>query len=228
MQLDYSFEKKSQLSSLLLALGYLRLDRRFNDFNRGDVQFGESGDLLQFLSRWQRQYARGTLDLDLVINSLGRDRLFAEEGRYPQETYEQDKKSWLAGISWAGRPVNLKFSWLQEWEQRRPMVMDAGKNLKDVDGQGFFPFEKWGEFRATTLALRADKKIAATWLGKKTEIEPYLDLSAVFPLGRRSRPDRTTRSFSPAIPIWSTCGRGAATTATSGATARAGRGCAWI
>lgn len=180
MQLDYGFEKKSRLSSLLLALGYLRLDRRFNDFDRRDVQFGDSGDLLQLLSRWQRQYAGGTLALDLVINSLGRDRLFAEEGRYPQETYEQDKRSWLAGISWAGRPANVKFSWLQEWQQRRPTAADAGKDLKDIDGQAFFPFEKWGEFRATTLSLQADRKVAATWLGKRTEIMPYLDLAAVF------------------------------------------------
>jgi len=179
-QFDYSFEKKSQLSSLLLALSYFNLDRRFNDFNRRDSQFSESGDLLQFLTRWQRQYAKGTLDLNLVVNALGRDRLFAEEGRYPQETYDQDKKSWLVGISWAGRPFNLKFSWLQEWEQRRPAVMDAGKDLKDIDGQGFFPFEKWGEFRATTLALDADKRYLLTWLGKNTEIEPFLDLSAVF------------------------------------------------
>ena len=175
-QFDYSFEKKSQLSSLLLALSYFNLDRRFNDFNRRDSQFSESGDLLQFLTRWQRQYAKGTLDLNLVVNALGRDRLFAEEGRYPQETYDQDKKSWLVGISWAGRPFNLKFSWLQEWEQRRPAVMDAGKDLKDIDGQGFFPFEKWGEFRATTLALDADKRYLLTWLGKNTEIEPFLDL----------------------------------------------------
>ncbi len=57
------------------------------------------------------------------------------------------------GFPGPAAPCNLKFSWLQEWEQRRPMVMDAGKDLKDIDGQGFFPFEKWGEFRATTLAL---------------------------------------------------------------------------
>ena len=161
-------------------MGYLRLDRRFNDFNERDRQFNESGDLLQLLTRWQRRYARGTLGLDLVVNALGRDRLFAEDGRYPQETYDQDKKSWLAGISWAGRPFNLKFSWLQEREQRRPAVMDAGKDLKDIDGQGFFPFEKWGTFNATTLALDAEKTYTLALLGKKTVIGPYLNLSAVF------------------------------------------------
>ena len=92
-QLDYSFEKKSQLSSLLLALGYFSLDRRFNDFNQRDTQFSESGDLLQFLSRWQRQLCRGERwAWTWSVNARGRDRLFAEEGRYPQETYEQDKE----------------------------------------------------------------------------------------------------------------------------------------
>ncbi len=179
-QLDFSFEKKSRLSSLLLAIGYFSLNRRFNDFNRRDSQFEEDGDLLQLLARWQRQFARGTLALDLVVNAGGRDRLFAENGRYPQETYRQDKRSWLAAADWAGRPCHLKFSWLQEWQERRPAVEDAGKDLKDIDGQGFFPFEKWGRFSATTLALAADKTFALTWLGEKTVIEPYLDLSAVF------------------------------------------------
>ena len=48
-QLDFSFEKKSRLSSLLLAIGYFSLNRRFNDFNRRDSQFEEDGDLLQLL-----------------------------------------------------------------------------------------------------------------------------------------------------------------------------------
>jgi hypothetical protein len=179
-QFDYSLEKKSQLQSLLLAVGYFNLDRRFNDFNQRDRQFGEDGDLLQLLSRWQRRYAAGTLGLDLVVNAGGRDRLLAEDGRYPQETYKLDKRSWLAGASWTGRPFNLKFSWLQEWQQRRPVIPDAGKDLMDIDGQGFFPFEKWGRFRAATLALAADRKFDLSRPGKKAEIEPYLDLSAVF------------------------------------------------
>jgi len=179
-QFDYSFETKSKFSSLLLALGYLSLDRRFNDFNKHDTQFGESGDLLQVLSRWQRQFDGGTLGLNLVVNALGRDRLFAEEGRYPQETYNQDKKSWFAGASWAGRPFNLKFSWQLEWERRTPEALDAGKDLQDIDGQGFYPFEKWGEFRANTLALALNQKVDFSLLGIKIAVEPYLNLSAVF------------------------------------------------
>jgi len=179
-QLDFSFEKKSRLSSLLLAIGYFNLSRRFNDFNRRDSQFEEEGDMLQLLARWQRPSAQGTLTLDLVVNAGRRDRLFAETGRYPQETYLQDKRSWLAAADWAGRPCHVKLSWLQEWQQRRPAVEDAGKDLMDIDGQAFFPFEKWGRFTAATLALAADKAVALAWLGRKAMVEPYLDLSAVF------------------------------------------------
>ncbi len=179
-QFDYSFEKKSRLSSLLLAAGYLRLDRRFNDFNQRDAQFTEEGELLQLLARAQRRYASGTLDLDWVVNAMNRGNLFAEDGRYPQETYTQDKRSWLAGAAWTGRPFNLKFSWLHEHQQLQPAVPDAGKDLKDIDGQGFFPFEKWGEFHADTLTLDAGKKFAFSWLGKKNTMEPFLNFSLVF------------------------------------------------
>ena len=85
---DYSWETKSPHSSFLLGLGYFNQERLFNDFNVRDAQFSEKGSLLQLLSRWQRAYARGVLDLSLALNGTRRDRLFAEEGRYPQETYD--------------------------------------------------------------------------------------------------------------------------------------------
>jgi len=179
-QFDFGCEKNFRLSSLLLAGGYSSMERRFNDFNRRDSQFEESSDLLQFLGRWQRRFAAGTLGLDLVVNSGSRGNLFAEDGRYPQETYEQDKSSWLAGASWSGRTLNLKCTWLHERQVLQPAFLDAGKDLLDIDGQGFLPFEKWGKFRADTLALAVDKKFSLSWLGKTTRIEPYLDLSTVF------------------------------------------------
>jgi hypothetical protein len=177
---DYSWETKSLRTSFLLSLGYFNLDRHFNDFNSRDAQFLENGTLLQFLSRWQRTYALGTLDFSLAANGNRRDRLFAEDGRYPQETYILDKKTWFAGVSWQGRPFNLKISWQLEWERRTPGVIDAGKDLQDIDGQGFYPFEKWGESRANTLGLALDQKYLFSFLGKKIEVEPYLNLSAVF------------------------------------------------
>jgi hypothetical protein len=177
---DYSWETRSPRSTFLLALSYFDIDRRFNDFNVRDAQFAENGTLLQFLSRWQRTFARGTLSLSLAANGIRRDRLFAEDGRYPQETYDQDKKTLFAGLAWQGRPFTLRFSWQMEWEDRAPNVLDAGKDLRDIDGQGFFPFEKWGEFQANRVVLAVEQKYDFSWLGKKFVLEPYLDLTGVF------------------------------------------------
>jgi hypothetical protein len=178
-QFDFSLEKSFRSSSLLLAGGYSFMERRFNDFNRRDAQFEEDSDLLQFLGRWQGRAAAGSLSLDLVVNAGGRGNLFAETGRYPQETYEQDTSSWLAGAAWSGRALRLKLDWLHERQELRPTVSDAPKDLRDIDGQGFFPFEKLGTFSADTLALSVDGKFAFSWLGRNVEIEPYLDLSLV-------------------------------------------------
>jgi hypothetical protein len=177
---DYCLETKSPLTAFSLAFSYFNLDRRFNDFNSRDAQFEEDGRLLQLFSSWQRTFARGTLDLYLAANSTRRDHFLAEEGRYPQETYALDRKSWFAGLSWQGRPFNLKISWQLEWENRTPAVLDAGKDLQDIDGQGFWPFEKWGEFQATTLAVALERTVAFTVLGKKAVLEPYLNGTAVF------------------------------------------------
>ncbi|MBN2400357.1 MAG: hypothetical protein JXI33_08485 [Candidatus Aminicenantes bacterium] len=178
--LDYAWEAKSPQAAFLLALGYFNLERRFNDFNVRNTQFAENSSLLQLLSRWQRITARGTLGFFLAANSHQRDRLFAEDGRYPQETYILNKQALFAGLDWLGRPFNLKLSWQSEWERRAPVAMDAGKDLQDIDGQGLFPFEKWGKFQANTVALTFDQKYDFTWLGKKIEVKPYLDLTAVF------------------------------------------------
>jgi hypothetical protein len=183
---DYALEKKSPRGAFLLAFGYFNLDRRFNDFNVRDSQFVENGTLLQFLARWQRTFARGTLDFSLAANGNRRDRLFAEDGRYPQETYELDKKTWFAGLAWQGRPFNLRLSWQLEWEQRTPNAEDAGKDLQDVDGQAFFPFEKWGKFQASTVALAVDRKYHFSILGKTAKLTPYLDLKTVFSAGNET------------------------------------------
>lgn len=178
-QLDFSLEQNGRNSSLLLAGGTSATRRRFNDFNRRDTQFEEENDLLGLLGRWQRRFAGGTLDLDLAVNSGRRGNLFAEYGRYPQETYEQKKNSWLAGASWSGRALHARFSWIHERQELQPAVADTAKDLKDIDGQAFLPFEKRGEFSADTLALAIDRKLRFAWRGGEAELEPFLDLALV-------------------------------------------------
>ncbi|MDD8013351.1 MAG: hypothetical protein PHX05_07730, partial [Acidobacteriota bacterium] len=182
-QFDIGYDRNSKDTSLLLAAGYVNQQRRFNDFNERDAQFEESGELLQMLGRWQRRTAAGNLHLDLAVNAGRRGNLFAEVGRYPQETYIQDKSSWLAAASWAGRAYNLTLSWLHERQELQPNGVDAGKDLQDIDGQAFVPFEKQGLFRADTLAMALDRKFRFSLLGSEAEVEPFLDFSAVFNSG---------------------------------------------
>ena len=178
-QLDFSLEKSGRRSSLLLAGGYANTQRRFNDFNRRDTQFEEGNDLLGLLGRWQGRFSGGSLDLDLAVNSGRRGNLFAEDGRYPQETCEQDKSSWLAGAAWSGRALHARLSWPHERQELQPLVLAAVKDLKDIDGQAFFPFTKWGEFSADTLALAVDRRLGFAWRGGKAELQPFLDLSLI-------------------------------------------------
>ncbi|MCU0275422.1 MAG: hypothetical protein MUF02_00945 [Acidobacteria bacterium] len=187
LQLDFAHERSAGASALLLAGGYLRQERRFNDFNERDRQFEEEGESFQLLGRWQRRFAAGALDLDLVFNAGRRGNLFAEDGRYPQETYSQDSRSWLAGAAWSGGIGRLKLSWLHERQQRLPVVGDFGKDLQDIDGQSIFPFEKWGVFSADTLALDAEREFAFSWLKQEVSLKPFLELSAAF----RSASERT-------------------------------------
>ena len=179
-QLDFAFEKGFGSSSLLLAGGYAAAERRWNDFNARDTQFAEDSRRLSLLGRWQRRFAAGALDVDLVLNSAERGNLFAETGRLPQETYAQDALSWLAGASWSGPALTASLTWLHERQELRPFVADAAKDLQDVDGQAFLPFERQGEFSADTLRLAVERELRFHLLGREARLQPFLDLAAVF------------------------------------------------
>jgi hypothetical protein len=180
VQLDFACEKGFGSSSLLLAGGVAAAERRWNDFNVRDAQFTEDGRRLSLLGRWQRRFAAGALDVDLVLNRGERGNLFAETGRLPQETYAQDALSWLAGASWSGRALQGAFTWLHERQELEPFAVDAAKDLKDVDGQAFFPFERQGEFRADTLRLSVEHELRFALLGRAARLRPFLDLAATF------------------------------------------------
>lgn len=179
-QLDFAFEKGIGASSLLLAGGYAAAERRWNDFNARDTQFAEESRRVSLLGRWQKRFAAGALDVDLVLNSGNRGNLFAETGRLPQETYAQDALSWLAGLSWSNRALTASFSWLRERQELRPFAADAAKDLKDVDGQAFFPFDRQGEFLADTLRLAMERELRVGLAGREVRLRPFLDLAAVF------------------------------------------------
>ena len=180
VQLDFALEKGFGSSALRLAGGYAAAERRWNDFNARDKQFAEDSRRVSLLGRWQRRFAAGALDVDLVLNSGERGNLFAETGRLPQETYAQDALSWLAGASWSGRTLTASCAWLHERQELRPFAVDAAKDLKDVDGQAFFPFERQGEFFADTLRLSVERELRFSLLGREARLRPFIDLTAAF------------------------------------------------
>ena len=169
-QLDFSFEKKSPLSSLLLAIGYFSLNRRFNDFNRRDqpVRGGRRpaaapGALAEAIG--QGDAGAWTWSSTPAAATACSPRTAATRRRPTRQD-----KTLLAGRGLlGGPPVQSEISWLQEWQERRPAVSDAGKDLRDIDGQGFFPFEKWGRFRRRHPGPGRGQTFAVTWLGKTAD-----------------------------------------------------------
>ncbi len=185
-QFDFGLERGGRRSSLLLAGGYAAMERRFNDFNRRDAQFSEDSGQWSLLGRWRRKFAAGELDADLVLNAGSRDHMLAEYGRYPQETRRQERMSWLAGATWSGRSFRARFSWIHERQELLPAMADAAKDLRDVDGQALLPFDRLGTFAADTLALALERRLEFSWLGRRGEAEPFLELAAVLRSGRET------------------------------------------
>ena len=170
---DFAWQKASPRSAVLLAASYLDVDRRFNDFNARDSQFDETGDLLLLMGRYARKGSASALTLNAVYNRSRRDRLFAELGRYPQETFQKQKETLFAGISYERPRFNLDLSALLERENRTPNALNFSKNRFDNDGEGLWPFERWGRFSSAVFELSADRTFPFRFLNGNGEIRAY-------------------------------------------------------
>jgi hypothetical protein len=170
---DFAWQKASPRSAVLLAASYLDADRRFNDFNARDSQFDETGDLLLMMGRYARKWSASALTLSAVYNRTRRDRLFAELGRYPQETFQKQKETMFAGISYERPRLNLDASVLFERENRTPNAMNFSKNRFDNDGEGLWPFERWGRFSSAVFGLSADRTAPLRLFGGNGEIRAF-------------------------------------------------------
>ena len=135
----------------------------------------------------------------------------------------------MPGLPGHGRPFNLKFSWLQEWAGLRPAVLDAGKDLQDIDGQGFFPFEKWGEFRADYPGPGRGSKGCFFLAGEKIADRALPGpVAPCFTRAAEQTGSKQRHLFRRPAVSGRIRGSGAANTATSGAWARPGPCCKWI
>jgi hypothetical protein len=154
--LDFTYSRMFRSSSLSVSMSYFDVKRQFNDFNAYDNTFTEEGKMLLLLSQYERELWGGVFQLSGVYNNVSRDRFLAELGRLPQETMKKEKASFFSGIMFRNENVSLRLSFLHENEERSPSELNFTKDLDDNDGEGFFPFERWGSFSGNSFRFRGD------------------------------------------------------------------------
>jgi len=140
-------------SALALGVSAFQMDRDFNDFNRKDSTFSEDSGQVDFLARFDTQLGHWDMSAFSGIKFNSRDNLFAELGRLPQETYERDDFSGFLGAELKRDDLLFRFSFQREDQEITPNVLNFEKDLRDIDGEGMYPFEKWGDFSSNTVVL---------------------------------------------------------------------------
>lgn len=154
---DFSLSRRFTRSAISLSLTYFDIERQFNDFGTYDETFAEKAELFLVQSKWLKEFTDGMLDITAVYNSLFKNRAFAELGRLPEETLDRNNESYFAGILLKIKGFNTRLSYAHEKENSIPSQMNFAKDLKDNDGEGFFPFERWGSFSGDVFRLSVDK-----------------------------------------------------------------------
>ncbi len=162
------FEK----STLSFDFGYYNIKRQFNDFNRYDSVFRGRGEVFSFITDYKKKSENGNIELISAFNKKFRDNDFAEFGRLPQETYKNESFNFFMGGKIEYNGYNVKSSVLMENEKITPNVYDFSKELTDIDGDGFFPFERFGKFSALTISLEGDREYKINNL----LIKPFVNL----------------------------------------------------
>ncbi len=150
---DFVFNKKIRQSNLFFSFSYLDLERQFNDFNLRDSIFKEMGKLILLHSQYRKTFKGGFFHVSGIFNIVSRDNDLAELGRLPQETRKKEKQSFFSGLELEKKSFNLKLSFIHEKENLDPVRPNFLKDLKDNDGDGFFPFERLGSFSADIFRL---------------------------------------------------------------------------
>ena len=191
---DFAMGQRYAKSSVSLSLTYFDIERQFNDFGVFDETFAEEGKLFLLKSKWLKEFSDGMLDITAAYNSVLRNKAFAELGRLPQETMDKNKASYFAGIFFKKRGLNARFSITHERDDVDPVSINFRKDLKDNDGEGFYPFERWGTFFGTAFRMSVDKSYILEQF-ENTEIELFADLKHATISGREKAFDSNPMSF---------------------------------
>jgi hypothetical protein len=153
---DLSLGTNFKNSAISLSLTYFDIERQFNDFSAFDTTFSENGNLFLVKTDYQIEIRDGSFGVTAAYNSHSRDAVSAELGRLPQETLEREKQAFFSGLHFKKNRFNLRFSFCQENEDSTPSQLNFLKDLKDNDGEGFYPFTTWGSLSGSVFRLRLD------------------------------------------------------------------------
>jgi hypothetical protein len=156
---DFSFGSNLKNSAVSLSLTYFDIDRQFNDFSAFDETFSENGKLFLVKTEYQKEIRDGVFNVTAAYNAHSRDAAAAELGRLPQETLEREKQAFFTGLHLQKKGLNLNFSFCQENEDSVPSQLNFLKDLKDNDGEGFFPFTRWGSFSGSVFRFSLDDSV---------------------------------------------------------------------
>ncbi len=143
---DFLLNRNLSGGNLSLGINHYYIKRNFNDFNEFDKQFQENGSYLLFSLKYKKKIKSGTLEILGGVNSLKRDNEYAELGRLPQETTDNNLSSYFAGIRLEGKKYLLSFSYISENSKRYPVNPDHSINIFDNDGDDIFTFNRNGIF----------------------------------------------------------------------------------
>ena len=149
--LNYDYNKSNKLNRINFSLTYFDIKRQFNDFNKINTSFEETGKKLMALLRYKRLIKNGYFEFFSIFNNIDRSNSDSELGAYPQETTDLRGSSVLAGVSIKKTSFNLSLWFMYENEKRMPFTADYSKELMDNDGSGFIMPSKYGEFRASSI-----------------------------------------------------------------------------
>lgn len=172
---DFAYREKYRSSAISLSLTYFDIERQFNDFNSFNETFNENGNLFLGQFKYERDINSGFFDITAAFNVLSRDRAFAELGRFPQETLDKNKTAFFSGFHLKRKRFSVRFSFCHESNRLEPSGLNYSKDLKDNDGDGFFPFEKWGKFFGNAFRLTLDDTYTLSEQYQDTEIRLFAD-----------------------------------------------------
>lgn len=157
--IDYMYNRSFNKGIFTFSFNHLFLKREFNDFNDFDTIFSENSNIITISSRYKRYFKKGFIELTGAFNTLKRDNLYAELGRFPEETLNLERDSYFSGIKLRIKSTEIKLSFIHEKEKFVPAVKDFSKDIFDNDGGDIFPENRIGDISSNIINLNINTSL---------------------------------------------------------------------